>query len=289
MRTRPPYRPLSVALLGVCLCLLLSACSSSGKTTDVTDDHVTVTSPEVSDGEVVASAAETVAALAAIPIGPTPDHFLNGQTTRLEGDFDVNSYFTALKHLSVEEGWILDYVYEATDIGGHPILYARPDGQPAYDSFDAWEAASREGEPANMSLNHSEDYLDHIKTDDTPEGYFELALFQRTAGDFYLWWHGDYSNSLVVYDKQTLEQALEAAESMIGVEVPAEVRKPVLKADPRPTCGLLDNGTAVVRLVTFSNWGGLVETRYTFKRQLPHTPATMDHKTLVEYDCGLRF
>ncbi len=75
-----------------------------------------------------------------------PAHFIDGhlEAVMRGGEFDVQEYFAVLKHVSMEEGYTLDYVYQYGDgwnamlankmLGtmwlyppgqGHPILYAR--------------------------------------------------------------------------------------------------------------------------------------------------------------------
>ena len=50
-------------------------------------------------------------------------------------DWDVNRYFAVLDRLSMEPGFILDWVYCHWGSGGSPKLYARPEGQPPSTSL----------------------------------------------------------------------------------------------------------------------------------------------------------
>ena len=86
--------------------------------------------------------------------------------------WDVNRYFAVLDRLSVEQGFILDWVYCFDGTGGSPKLYARPEGQPPLTSCS--------------EVQNPDEYLDHIKTDGSKEGFFQLVLLKVVAEQFFL-------------------------------------------------------------------------------------------------------
>lgn len=267
-----------LSCLCVCLCLFGFSCSSPG---------TTVTLPST---DVVAGAQNLVGTVAAIQPSSTPEHFAKGATIRQEGDFDVNAYFEILTHLTVEPGYVLDYVYDYTGMGGRPVIYARPADRPAFASYEEYATALESTEAGSQSVDHSNDYLLHVRVDDTAEGYFELAMLRIMGDQFYLMWHAGYNDTTIVCDKESLEKAFSAVgASFTGVTVPGNVRKQAAKVDLRPTARLLDDGTATVRFITFSKWAGLVEIRYMVSRDFPHAEIAWDSRTLVEYDCGVMF
>ena len=54
----------------------------------------------------------TVGDLATLQNGlELPDHFRDQNATRTGDEFDVNEYFSVLDRLSMEPGYVLDYVY----------------------------------------------------------------------------------------------------------------------------------------------------------------------------------
>ena len=75
----------------------------------------------------------------------------------------------------------------------------------------------------------------------------------------------------------------------MGTSVPADVREQASKADVAPTSELKDDGTAVVKYVTFAKWGGLIRVAHSYSRQLPHSLVAQNSETVVKYDCGIRF
>jgi hypothetical protein len=266
-----------VSCLAVCLCAVMVSCVSltSGSTTTLD------TTP---DPDAVQSAQETVVAIAGVQPGGIPEHFTQGgagEYPREEGDFDPNSYFGVLDHLSMEDGYVLEYLYVFDGMGGYPFLYARPSDKAPYTSSD--ELVADLGENTDY-------YSQHIQIDDTREGYFQFVALHMMADQFYLWWHAGYNDTTIVFDEESLERALANTEaSFEGVDVPNSVKRRARNLDLQPTVEFTDTTTAVVRLVTFSMWGGFTEARYTISREFPHSITDVETVVLVEYDCGVQF
>lgn len=159
------------------------------------------------------------------------------------GDFDPNRFFFVLKHLSMEPGFVLDYVYAYDYAGGYPLLYAlRSGAQPIGSSVSPEEAR-----PAP-------DPFLHVRTDGTPEGFFELTVLRIMGEQFYLFWHANY-NDLV------------------------------------PLCGKVKpvDKTATVSLLIFTKWGGRSRETYEYQRSFPHKLMKYDSKVLFHYNCRVEF
>lgn len=106
---------------------------------------------------------ETVDAMRVLTTGlGIPESVLADEPVKPEDAFDVNAYFSVLDHLSVRPGYKLDYVYHYDGMGGCPILYARPEGQPPIKSSE-------------IDPRDYQSYLDYIQVDGTPESYFQFA------------------------------------------------------------------------------------------------------------------
>jgi len=55
------------------------------------------------------------------------------ETGAKQGDeFDANSFFAVLTHISMRAGYLLDYVYQVDGLGAYPLLYARPRIRPLH-------------------------------------------------------------------------------------------------------------------------------------------------------------
>ncbi len=194
------------------------------------------------------------------------------------GEFDVNDYFKVLTHLSMEDGYTLDYVFSVDFLGSLPLLYARPVDQPPYTSMEAV--------PEGMKLGG---YREHLKIEDVEQGYFEYAVMNVLAGQFYLVWHAEYKDDEIVCDGDAAQVIVDALEDgdfgyKLDLKQKAQVRA---MTDIEPVVRLTEEG-AIVELVTFTKWGGFFRRTYTISRSFPHT-VEMNEENLVEYDCGIMF
>ena len=263
--------------LVICLCILAASCSSLKP-----------------NANAVQGAQATIEAVAKVQPSGIPDHFIPeepAQTPRAADDWDVNAYFGVLTHLSVEPGYVIDYFYSYDGMGGHPFVYARPADKAPYASFEEYLADVPGGAPDSATQSeYADEYLDHIVIDDTREGYFQFATLRIIDNQFYQFWHAGYNDTTIVCDGEGLKQTLSAAGAAFeGASVPNSVRRAAGKIDLTPTVEFQDGSNALVRLVTFSKWGGFTEARYTISREFPHSVIDSETKTLVEYDCGVSF
>ncbi len=210
-----------------------------------------------------------------------PEHLMVEDSLKTGGEFEAAEYFTVLKHLSMEQGYVLDWVYCYDGMGGSPVLYARPQEQPAYETCSAYHGANPD---ASWGA-----YLDKIEADGTPESYFELALLSVVGGQFYLFWHSNYNDTQVFCDRESLETVVSLiSESDFGNPFDSSDRRRALQLDPRP--GVEVSGTTVkVSILTFTNWGGFYRLTQTMRREYPHTILDEESELLVPYDCGIMF
>ena len=122
---------------------------------------------------------------------PLPEHFNQPNPRRQGNEFDPMRYFTVFRHLSMLPGERIDYVYLFLGGGGRPLLYTRPaDAAPLADAA-AFEARFGKQSPP---------ILDPIRTDGSPQGWFELATFHLVAPHFYLRWHEGARFQMVACD-----------------------------------------------------------------------------------------
>jgi hypothetical protein len=220
---------------------------------------------------------------------PTPD-LLASKGLRADGDFDVNQYFSIFPHLKLEKGLQMDYAYDLSGMGGFPIIYTAPQGTPAFPSFQEYVdyAAKNAPDPSSYKPDeHKDDYLAHIQVDDSPEGYFQFLLMNIIGDQFYLVWHANYNDTVILCDASDME---EVAKEMAGFNLafPKEINSKIKTIDFSPTVKVGET-TVFIRLVQFSKWYGFRETEYSIGRKFPHQVAAKPYKSLVEYDCGIKF
>jgi len=211
-----------------------------------------------------------------------PEYLAEEGAVKRGTEFDVTAYFDVLDHLSMEPGYVLDYVYLFEGIGGRPVLYARREGLPPFASYE--DLVGVQGEQA-------EAYLSHIRVHTASEsfdGYVQFVILAIMAEQFYLHWHALYNDTLPVCSTEAVDKVLESLDGSFGFPMsPADkTRARALDVEPRVS---VDETTVRVRLVTFTKWGGFVEKRFTIARAFPHEILDVQSSPLLEYDCGVLF
>ena len=229
-------------------------------------------------GAVISNCAEIVSAVAQMQSQDIPDHLLETGTKRGD-EFDPNQYFDVLTHLSLRAGYVIDYVYQSDDLGGYPLLYARPTEQAGY--------ASPADIPNNTELPEFQGYLE---VDDTEQGYFEYVVLDIMANQFYLYWHANYNDFEIVCNQDEVDDIVtEVSSGDFGIAMdPLQQARARALQNIEPTVSL--NGeVAVVRFLTFTRWGGFYRETYTIRRGFPHTILDEKQDNVVPYDCGVAF
>ncbi len=208
-----------------------------------------------------------------------PDNFIAEEPIRTGDEFDPNQFFTVLGHLSMASGYTLDYIYHRDGLGAYPMLYARPVDQARYTTEAEFSAAGED--PAT--------YLEYVQVDDTDEGYFQFVVFALMSHQFYLDWHANYNDTLVVCTRAAAVEIADNLDSGIGYPMPAEDRIKVGQMeDVEPAVSLVGQ-TYRVQIVTFSNWGGFSRVIFSISQSFPHTILVIQDELLVPYDCGIMF
>jgi hypothetical protein len=206
---------------------------------------------------------------------PFPDYFMDEKAVERGGEFDPMLYFTVLDHLSMEDGYVMDFVYTYDFMGGFPTLLARPETEAPYLS---WEDVPADPLPA----------LDHVRTDGTAAGYMQYVLLAIMGEQFYLYWHAGYSDAQVICNQAALETLL-AGTTEFSEELPADVQRKargIENLEPQVEIG---DTTVQVRVVIFTKWGGFYRLTFTINREFPNTIQSTQDEQLVPYDCGIMF
>jgi hypothetical protein len=194
------------------------------------------------------------------------------------GEFDVNEYFKVLTHISMQDGYSLDYVYQLDGLGAYPILYALPNGQAPY--------ASLAEVPENTKLA---DFHEHLDVEDVEQGYFEAVVMQIMARQFYLSWHANYNDAEIVCNQGAADAIVEGLNAGdFGLEMDANQKAQVRAMTNIEPAVTLTQDSAIVEVVIFTKWGGFFRQTYTISRSFPHT-IEMNEENLVPYDCGIMF
>jgi hypothetical protein len=223
---------------------------------------------------------------------------LASNTMKDGGEFDVNDYFAVLRQLSMEKGYVLDYVYVNDGSGGLPILFTRAKEQIPFSIFDEYvEATANVTRPENdMSLiwlvEEKQDgvfgFGNKIKIQDSNEGYFEYTVLQIIGSQFYLFWHANLNDARIVCVADEMEDVLSDIDSSGLAAIGGNFKASARALDLQPVVEV-SGDTVTVKAVVFSKWGGF--SRYTFNisRTSPHSVMGYNKDVLLEYQCGLEF
>jgi hypothetical protein len=230
------------------------------------------------EGTAISDCNNLVGGMDSLHTGSIPDYLL--ETGRKQGgEFDVNEYFNVLTHLSMQEGYTLDYIYPVADLGASPILYVRPADQAPY--------LSMEDVPENTELP---DFHDYVKVEDIEQGYFEYVVMDILAGQFYLYWHSNYNDTQIVCSRAEVNDIISMVNAGdFGYKMDfAQQAKAQAIRNIEPSVQLTDD-SAVVQVITFTKWGGFYRLTYTISRSFPHAIIDVKDDNLVPYNCGVMF
>jgi hypothetical protein len=268
---RPRHLLLSLTLLAALLLAIPVAAQDGG----VTDTPVAPTPTPLPLSE---TCRETVSGLVALTGDlTTPDHLQQENAVKTSDDFDVSTYFDVLDHLTMQEGYTLDYVYTYEFLGGRPILYARPSDQPPHQTLT---------DVPRVDDGSQSSYLDRVVIDGTAEGDFQFVALDVMGEQFYLVWHANYNDARILCDSADVKDVLES--EMFGQPLPEDVAAQARGLDVEPVVTLGEE-TAQVQIVVFTKWGGFLRVTFTISRDFPRRVFDAEAETLVAYDCGVMF
>ena len=229
-------------------------------------------------GTVINNCADIVNAVSGIQSVDMPQHLIDTGIKRGD-EFDANGYFTVLNHISMQDGYLLDYVYISESLGGSPLLYARPESQAPY--------ASMEDVPENTQLL---DFHEYLKIEDVEQGYFEYVVLNTMASQFYLDWHALYNDMEIVCNSDEVNAIIsDISDGSFGIalDLAGQVKARAMQ-NIEPSVQLTGD-TAIVEVIVFTKWGGFYHQTYTIGRSFPHTIIDIKSENIVPYDCGIAF
>lgn len=229
-------------------------------------------------GTVISNCAKLVSAVADLQAADIPEHLFD-TGIKNGNEFDVNQNFSVLTHLSMREGYALDYVYQNDGMAGFPLLYARPVNQIPY--------ASLADIPANTELP---DYHAYLEIDDTEQGYFAYVVMDIMARQFYLYWHANYNDTEIICNRGEVNDIVDrvsGGDFGYAMDLEQQTKARTLKnIEPVVT---LTGDVARVHFIAFTKWGGFYRETYTIHRAFPHTVIDVQQEKVVPYDCGVMF
>lgn len=218
-------------------------------------------------------------------IGEIPKEFTDQgiiNPHKAKGAFEVNQYFQVFDRLTMQPGFVLDYIYLYDHHGGEPHLYARRQNELPIDKKEDYFARYSIKKPDLLLGNDPGSerrrlYLDHISFENSFIGYFQFALFCINAHRFYLNWHSNYNARSVILTRRGVV-AYTQNNSVLGIG--PEKRRAALELDHRPVVEI-ENNIGKVKFLCFDPWGyGL----YWLNVRLswPNSLIDKEEKTIIE-------
>jgi len=241
---------------------------------------------------------ETVDAFRSLQPTSIPEHLEEYNCVKTGEEFDMNDYFTVLAHLSMEEGYVLDYVYLYDwGFGGRPVIYVREVNRDPFLNYEEFNEAMELEEQVDdvyefVSLVMYGDDIafdNKIRIDGTKEGFFEYVVLQLMGGQFYLYWHALYDDATIICDETGLEEVLEELSDWDDVDdlEPTQISD-ARKLTLQPIVEFKGD-IAIVTVIVFTKWGGFIRDSFTISRDYPHTIIDRSWKVIIEYECGISF
>jgi len=208
----------------------------------------------------------------------SPGNLLSNATMRIGEEFDPFIYLDILTHLSLLEGYVLDFTYDYQEgLGGHPCLYARPLENAPFETMTELEAWERKN---NVS--------DFLVSDGTPESFFELVVFREVANQFYLYWHNAYNDLRIITEKTDIFKIVTTLDELGPVKFDPVQAEIAMALDPVPRIELTETSASVV-YCTFTQWGGFSIQQEVFSRVHPHLLLCSEVLKTAKYNCGVIF
>jgi hypothetical protein len=229
-----------------------------------------------------------------------PDQLAKYNSKKTGEEYDVNTCFSVLQHLFMEPLNILDYVYlYDSSFGGRPLVYVREIDDTPILNFEQYEEANSNDEKVEnvfgfvaLVIYGSDTSSNKIRIDGTPEGFFEYVVFQIMGGQFYLAWHANYDDAMIICEPAGVDKVIHELEYghtlEEGYRIPPDFEQEARKLDFTPYIEV-SGDEVTVSLVIFSKWGGFTRIDSVINREYPHKIIRIEMEKLLEYDCGITF
>ncbi len=200
---------------------------------------------------------------------------MRGESVR--NKFDVNKYFTVLSKLRPDSGHVLDWVYFNRRIGGLPVLYAREINACPFMSFDKYAFLSTNSLPIEVSSTSQIwehirfGYIEKLRVEDSPNGYFQLIILRLLGDRFHLFWHEYYNETFLVCSRSAWESLLQKEKKRGNPykPPPLDFITAAHKLDFMPKVHMKSEQVEV-NVITYQPFAGINQHSFTISRQYPH-------------------
>jgi hypothetical protein len=267
---------------------IFTGCGNGTATTNSTT--LTTTVPTTLEDEFTAAwCQELLNSLKDLQPTVVPDN-LSVAGIKMGGEFDANSYFTVLKHISIDEGYVLDYVYITDQKNGGPILYVRAADLIPFYTYNDYKNATHETprQAADKSLiwlvqgTSDTKWGNKIQIDGTRQGYFEYVVLQTLSNMFYLFGGTIINDKEIVCDKAELESVWAEIEAVGLGPVAATYKDTAQQLDFMPAVTIYPDVTQV-SFIIFSKLTGFIRYSCYINKDYPHFINNIKEEVLINY------
>jgi hypothetical protein len=266
---------------------IFTGCGNVTPTTNSSTPTTSVTSTP-DDGFTIAWCKETLNSFRALQPTAVPEN-LAATGVKIGGEFDANSYFTALKHISPDEGFVLDYTYITDQTNGGPILYVRPADLTPFYTYNDYKTAThntprQDKDKSTIWLVKGTDDTgkgNNIKIDGTRQGYFEYVVLQTISNEFYLLGGAVVNDKQIVCDKASLDAIWAEIEAAGLGPVDAAYKDKAQQLDFTPIVTIHPD-VAQVTVVIFSKLTGFTRYSYYINKDYPHFINNIKDEVLMD-------
>jgi hypothetical protein len=226
-----------------------------------------------------------------------PPHLAKDPAEKRGGEFDVNDYFKVLNHLSMEEGYVLDWVYNYNWHEGGPVIYEKKISKIPYKNIH--EYLNDVGDSVNFVSfweydigdtvdMRRDEYLMHLQIDSSKAGYFQFIVLKIMGRQFYLYWHEFYNDITIACSMNDINEMIDKHTPKLRKTklLPILTKAKTLNLNPKV---IIKDKLVFVEISYFTAWGGLKRYSCNISRDFPHIISNIKDTTLIEYDCGIRF
>ncbi len=127
--------------------------------------------------------------------------------------------------------------------------------------------------------------MQSIKVDGSKEGFLEYICLYLLGDQFYLYWHANYDDTVIVTDRASLRELIMSLEKLYPLPKTIKQQAEWLDLAPRVIPGVKDT---LVSVVLFSKWKGFTRREFKVGNSFPHTISESE-EVLIEYSCRTTF
>jgi len=125
--------------------------------------------------------------------------FFTNLIIKLLPKFDVNKFLEIFNLIHLDKGYTLNYEYQ----GNHPVVFTIKKLSFPHP-FRSKTTSDKKGVLGPFRFEN----IENISLEQSPEGFFQFAVFSQVVDQFYLYWHALENDLVFVYSKSQIEDIL---------------------------------------------------------------------------------